>query len=369
MGSGQPPPLPAAALGRAQRPADRRGARDLTPRCPCAARSDPAGRLAGCPTTRTPSPRPPAPCSRRSPRSPPTSTCTRSWSGSCGRHRADRGEVRRPRRDRQRLLARRVRDHRPDRGGAGPDRRPAARSRDPRPADPPPRADPARRPHPAPRLGRLPAEPPADEVLPRGAGPDPRHRLRQPLPDREGRRGVLHPAGPAARRGARQRGRVRDRQRPRLRAERAPTPVAGVVLGAVRGTAAADRGEPGAGRVRAGRARDGGVGRGRRAPARGRATVAPDPADPEVAAALALLDGVPWPDPDTFPVDLPLGSFTAVLVPLRTHLVPGGLLVLLFEDGSPRCPTRSAACWGRSPTRPPSRSTGPRPSRTGPSSR
>ena len=66
----------------------------------------------------------------------------------------------------------------------------------------------------------------------------------------------------------------------------------------------------------------------------GGTTVSPDPGDPDVAAALALLDDAVWPDPDTSPVDLPLGSFTAVLVPLRTHLVPGGLLVLLFADDS-----------------------------------
>ena len=37
-------------------------------------------------------------------------------------------------------------------------------------------------------LGRLPAAPPAHDDVPRRPGPHPRHRLRQPLPDREGRR-------------------------------------------------------------------------------------------------------------------------------------------------------------------------------------
>ena len=74
----------------------------------------------------------------------------------------------------------------------GRDRRPAPRARHPRAAHPPPGAAAARRPHPAPAVRGLPAEPPADGHLPRRAGPDPRHRLRQPLPDREGRRAVVH---------------------------------------------------------------------------------------------------------------------------------------------------------------------------------
>ena len=40
---------------------------------------------------------------------------------------------------------------------------------------------------PAPRVVRLPAEPPADAVVPRDAGADPGQGVRQPLPDREDR--------------------------------------------------------------------------------------------------------------------------------------------------------------------------------------
>ena len=156
-------------------------------------------------------------------------------------------QVRRAGGDRQRRLPRRVRHDRADRGGAGPDRRPAPRPRHPRPPHPPPGADPARRPRQAPAVGRLPAEPSADGLVPGRAGPDPRHRLRQPLPDREGRRAVVHPAGPAPRRGARGHGRLRDRQRPRVRPQRAPPPVAGGVRRAVGGHAATDRGRPGPG--------------------------------------------------------------------------------------------------------------------------
>jgi signal transduction histidine kinase len=64
-------------------------------------------------------------------------------------------------------------------------------------------------------------------------------------------------------------------------------------------------------------------------------TVAPDGSAPQVAQALALLDSKAWPGPDDSPVDTELGPFAATLVRLRTHLVAGGLLVLLFERGSP----------------------------------
>ena len=69
--------------------------------------------------------------------------------------------------------------------------------------------------HPA--VLRLPAEPPADELVPRGPGPDPGPGVRQPLPDREGRGRRLHPAGRGDRRRARGRGRRRHRERPPLR--------------------------------------------------------------------------------------------------------------------------------------------------------
>jgi signal transduction histidine kinase len=64
-------------------------------------------------------------------------------------------------------------------------------------------------------------------------------------------------------------------------------------------------------------------------------TIAPDQHAPEVAQALALLDEEPWPAADASPVDTDLGPFAATLVPLRTHLVAGGLLVLLFANDGP----------------------------------
>jgi signal transduction histidine kinase len=51
----------------------------------------------------------------------------------------------------------------------------------------------------------------------------------------------------------------------------------------------------------------------------------------DVERALASLDDAPWPRPDSAPVDLGLGDFQATLVPLRTHLVGSGLLVMLFD--------------------------------------
>lgn len=59
--------------------------------------------------------------------------------------------------------------------------------------------------------------------------------------------------------------------------------------------------------------------------------VAEQAARGDVERALASLDDVPWPRPDSAPVDVELGDFHATLVPLRTHLVGGGLLVLLFD--------------------------------------
>jgi signal transduction histidine kinase len=50
-----------------------------------------------------------------------------------------------------------------------------------------------------------------------------------------------------------------------------------------------------------------------------------------VEQALAELDEEPWLRPDSAPVDLELGDFHATLVPLRTHLVGRGLLVMLFD--------------------------------------
>ncbi len=190
-----------------------------------------------------------------------------------GGHPAHAGAVRRTGRDRQRLLPRRVRHDRARRRGAGGDRRAPARPRHPRPAHPRARADPARRPDPAPAVVGVPAPPPADGVLPRRTRPDPRHGLRQPLPDREDRRSVVQPRGPAPGRVARERGRVRHRQRPRLRTQRTPPAVARGVRRALRRAAAADRARPGAVRGRPRSPGDLGCGRDRRAPARERLRV------------------------------------------------------------------------------------------------
>ncbi len=69
---------------------------------------------------------------------------------------------------------------------------------------------------------RLPAEPPADAVVPGGAGGGPRHGVRQHLPDREGERSRVHAGGRGRARGAwpprpgsRSRTRVSTRRRQR----------------------------------------------------------------------------------------------------------------------------------------------------------
>ncbi len=65
-------------------------------------------------------------------------------------------------------------------------------------------------------------------------------------------------------------------------------------------------------------------------------TTAVDDADAEqVNAALELLGDQVWPRGDASPVDLTVGGLEALLVPLRTHLIGSGLLVLLFEVGTP----------------------------------
>ncbi len=64
-------------------------------------------------------------------------------------------------------------------------------------------------------------------------------------------------------------------------------------------------------------------------------TIASDPATAApVEQALAALADTVWPAPDASPVDVVLADFAATLVPLRTHLVAGGLLVMLFERGA-----------------------------------
>ena len=73
----------------------------------------------------------------------------------------------------------------------------------------------------------FPAAPPADALLPRCAGPDPRPGLRQPLPDREDRERRLHPGGRGDRRRPRRGGGCGHRERPPLRGGRAPRGVAG----------------------------------------------------------------------------------------------------------------------------------------------
>ncbi len=65
-------------------------------------------------------------------------------------------------------------------------------------------------------------------------------------------------------------------------------------------------------------------------------SVAADPSTrSEAEHAVGLLDAETWPDVDAVATDTELGGFDAVLVPLRTHLVAGGLLVMLFESGAP----------------------------------
>lgn len=65
-------------------------------------------------------------------------------------------------------------------------------------------------------------------------------------------------------------------------------------------------------------------------------TTAVDDADEaQVEDALELLGDEVWPRGDASPVDLTIGGLEALLVPLRTHLVGSGLLVILFEGGTP----------------------------------
>ncbi len=65
-------------------------------------------------------------------------------------------------------------------------------------------------------------------------------------------------------------------------------------------------------------------------------TTAVDPADADrVAGVLELLGDEVWPRGDDSPVGRTIGGLEALLVPLRTHLVGSGLLVLLFEGGTP----------------------------------
>lgn len=57
-----------------------------------------------------------------------------------------------------------------------------------------------------------------------------------------------------------------------------------------------------------------------------------------VEAALDALDDRPWPRLDADPVDVGLEGYLATLVPLRTHLVSRGLLVILHLPGSTPMP-------------------------------
>ena len=99
--------------------------------------------------------------------------------------------------------------------------------RDARPDHRPARAAAAARHHRAPRVLRLPGRPPADDVVPRRAGPAPRAGLRQPLPHREGRRRGLHRPGRGDRGRAGGRRGCGHRERPPPRGGRAPRAVAG----------------------------------------------------------------------------------------------------------------------------------------------
>ena len=114
-------------------------------------------------------------------------------------------------------LARALRHDRRRRGDRTSDRRPAARPRHPRRADPRRATAAPRPPRRRPALGRLPAEPPADGVVPRRAGRSCAGRLRQPLPDREAGRRVVHRRRRGARHAPRRPGRRRDRERAPLR--------------------------------------------------------------------------------------------------------------------------------------------------------
>ena len=68
-----------------------------------------------------------------------------------------------------------------------------------------------------PPLGRLPAQPSADEDLPRRPDRAPGRRLREPLPHREGRRRRLHHGGRGAHSAPRRAGGGRDRKRAPVR--------------------------------------------------------------------------------------------------------------------------------------------------------
>ena len=94
------------------------------------------------------------------------------------------------------------------------DRRPAARPRHPRRPDQRREAAATARPGEDPRSVGFPAEPSADAHVPRRPDHAPRRRLRQLLPDREGRRRGLHRRGPGDRRRcSRRRRRSRSRTR------------------------------------------------------------------------------------------------------------------------------------------------------------
>ena len=58
-----------------------------------------------------------------------------------------------------------------------------------------------------------------------------------------------------------------------------------------------------------------------------------------VEAALVALEDRPWPRLDADPVDVHLAGFVATLIPLRTHLVSAGLLVILNDPDAPRMPS------------------------------
>ena len=74
-------------------------------------------------------------------------------------------------------------------------------------------AAPARRHRRRPALGRLPAEPPADDDVPRRADPPARRRVREPLPDRQAGRERVHRRGRGAHAAPRRPGGGRDRER------------------------------------------------------------------------------------------------------------------------------------------------------------
>ncbi len=87
-----------------------------------------------------------------------------------------------------------------------------------------------------------------------------------------------------------------------------------------------------------------------------------------VEEALADLEETPWPRQDSDPLDVPLGRFTATLVPVRTHLVSAALLVILQPADTAPSPYEERILLAG--VRRPGRAwpwTGPRRSRTGPS--